>query len=58
MGEDTSFFDVLSGMYREHVPVALVSTNCADPDHGTIIGIITNEQVAKSLRARVELFAD
>jgi len=56
--EDESFFDVLSEMYRQRVPVALVSTNCVEPDHGIIIGIITREQVANSLESAVEMFAD
>ncbi|HKK09088.1 MAG TPA: chloride channel protein, partial [Gemmatimonadota bacterium] len=58
VGEDTSFFDVLSQMHRERVPVALVTTNCLDPAHGIVIGVITREQVAGSLDSAVELFAD
>jgi CIC family chloride channel protein len=58
VGEDTRLFEVLSRMRRERVPLALVSANCAAPERGAIIGVITREEVAASLETAVDLFAD
>ncbi len=58
VNEDDIFFDVLSRMHRAHVPLALVKTHSADPARGTVLGIITKDEVADSLESAVDLFAD
>ncbi len=58
VSEDTTVFEVLTRMRRAHVSVALVKTNAPDPNRGVVIGVITKEQLADTVQAGVELFAD
>jgi CIC family chloride channel protein len=58
VADDTTVFEVLTRMRRAHVSVALVKTSCQDPTRGTVIGVITKEQLADTVQAGVELFAD
>jgi CIC family chloride channel protein len=56
--ENDIVFDVIRRMWRKHSAMALVVRTTGNPGAQDVLGVITKDQVADSVAASINVYAD